>query len=54
MKVQIINKENTVWEFKSVKEAKPHIKKEKFDEYKIKIIDGKKVRVYDDRELSDY
>ena len=49
MKVQVINKEGHVWTFKSVKDAKPFLKKDAF--YTVKVIDGEKVRVYDDREL---
>jgi len=49
MKVIIINKHGTEWEFKSVKAAKPHIKKNA--EYRIEKRDGEKVRVYDDRKL---
>jgi len=49
MKVVIINRQGAEWEFKSVKAAKPHIKKNA--EYRIEKRDDKKVRVYDDREL---
>jgi len=49
MKVVIRNRQGAEWEFKSVKAAKPHIKKG--TEYRIEKRDGEKVRVYDDREL---
>jgi len=49
MKVVIVNKQGAEWEFKSVKAAKPHIKKNA--EYRIEKRNGEKVRVYDNREL---
>lgn len=46
MKVEIINKNGYTWTFSTVEKAKPYIKKDRFQDYKI--IDG--VRVYDYRE----
>jgi len=50
MKVELINKEGLSWEFSSVKAAVPHIKKEMRNCFTEIVKDGKKVRVYDDRE----
>lgn len=49
MKAIVINKQGKTWEFKSVKEAKPFLKKDAF--YREERVDGKIVRIYDDREL---
>lgn len=46
MKVIIINKHYMTWSFRSVKDAKPFIDKDKRKNYFIKKIDGQKVRVY--------
>ena len=35
MKDKVINKNGQSWEFNSVKEAKPFIKKDKFKDYEI-------------------
>lgn len=45
MKAQIINKEGIAWDFKSLGEAKKHIKPKRRDNYEI--IDG--IAVYDER-----
>lgn len=50
MKVRIINKAGKSWNFDSVKAARPHIKKDYFNHYEIVIENGKKIRVYDDRD----
>jgi hypothetical protein len=49
MKVRMINKDGKAWDFNSVKSAKPHLKKDSY--YEIKVIDGEKIRIYDDRLL---
>lgn len=44
--VRLINHEGHVWEWPSMREARPHLRKSRLRDYKI--IDG--VRVYNDRE----
>ena len=48
MKVILINKENKEWSFNSVKDANPHIKKSRLNDYKEEARNGEKVRVYSD------
>lgn len=52
MKVRIIKKNNTAWDFNSVKDAKPFIKKDSLKNFEIIKEDGDKIRVYDDREIN--
>jgi len=51
MKVQVINKQGQAWEFSSIKKAKLHLKKrpEYLNFYQEKIINGEKIRIYDDK-----
>lgn len=49
MRVRMINKSGHIWDFNSMKAAKPHIKKANYDCYTIVIEDGEKIRIYDDR-----
>jgi hypothetical protein len=54
MKAQIINKMGHAWDFESLKEAQKHIKKVHHLDYELKVIDDKKVAVYDCRNLGGY
>lgn len=49
MRTVVVNRDGKEWWFYSVKDAKPHIKKAKFRDFEIQIVNGEKVRVYDDR-----
>ena len=49
MKVIVINKDGFKWEFDSVAQAKPQIKKNAINEYTTETRNEEKVRVYDDR-----
>jgi hypothetical protein len=53
MKTRIIKKNGTRWDFNSVKEAKPFIKKGNLNDFEIIEEKGEKIRVYDDRLLAD-
>lgn len=46
MKVEIINKDGNAWTFKTIKNALPHIKKYKREDYTI----INNIRIYDDRD----
>jgi hypothetical protein len=52
MKIKVIKSNGTSWDFNSVKDAKPHIKKDRFKDFEIIEEDGEKIRVYDDRKLN--
>lgn len=49
MKVQIINKHGYAWEFDTMTNARPNIRRDKINNYEM--IDG--VRVYDEREYEE-
>jgi hypothetical protein len=49
MKVRIINKEGKVQDFDSINLAWLHIRKDRLGNFFEEIIDGEKVRVYDER-----
>jgi hypothetical protein len=51
MRVMLINKLGMALTFDNMKKASPYIKAKWKQDYEIKEIDGKKVRVYDDREI---
>jgi hypothetical protein len=51
MKVRLINRYGYAWNFISVRAAKPHIKKDRLDDYETIIENGEKIRVYKDKEL---
>jgi len=49
MKVKIINKEGKPRDFDSINLAWPHIRKDRLGNFFEEIVDGEKVRVYDER-----
>ncbi len=47
MKAVVINKSGCSWDFKSIKAARQYLKKDVY--YEVKIENGKKVAVFDER-----